>query len=230
MKAQGTKISPLSTESRGGSTFMSQINKRNWDLNWPAGDISNVPYRVFADPAVFREEQERIFRGPTWSYVGLEAEIPNEGDYKTTYIGEVPVILSRDREGGIHVLVNRCAHRGALVLREAFGSKKRYNCVYHQWGYDPNGDLKAVPFKSGAGGGCGYDESFSLIITAISGLKRLVMTRRPSWPIIWFTEPKMMAILFCSARAESLLESCLRTSPSSLPKSLFMILIGFRIY
>ncbi len=149
---------------------MNQTQQSDLGLYWPAGDISHVPYRLFADPAIFRAEQERIFRGPTWNYVGLEAEMPNEGDYKTTHIGEVPVILSRDRDGQVHVLINRCAHRGALVLREAFGSKKRYNCVYHQWGYDPNGDLKAVPLKSGAGSGCGLDESFSM---AEHGLKRL---------------------------------------------------------
>lgn len=149
---------------------MNQTHQRDVDLHWAVGDISHVPYWIFTDRALFQEEQERIFRGPTWNYVGLEAEIPNEGDYKTTHIGEVPVILSRDREGGIHVLINRCAHRGALVLREAFGSKKRYNCIYHQWGYDPNGELKAVPLKSGAGSGGGYDENFCM---ADHGLKKL---------------------------------------------------------
>ena len=149
---------------------MNHIHASEGGFHWPAGDISHVPYRLFADPAIFQQEQERIFRGPTWNYVGLEAEVPNEGDYKTTHIGEVPVILSRDREGKIHVLLNRCAHRGALVLREAFGSKKRYNCVYHQWGYDPNGELKAVPLKSGAGEGIGYGESFCM---ADHGLKKL---------------------------------------------------------
>jgi anthranilate 1,2-dioxygenase large subunit len=149
---------------------MSQSAQPVSGLHWPAGDISHVPYRLFADPAVFQQEQERVFRGPTWNYVGLEAEIPNHGDYKTTHIGEVPVILSRDRDGQIYVLVNRCAHRGALVLRESFGNKKRFNCVYHQWGYDLNGELKAVPLKSGAGSGGGYDETFCL---ADHGLRRL---------------------------------------------------------
>jgi anthranilate 1,2-dioxygenase large subunit len=139
-------------------------------LDWPSGDIANVPYAVFTDPALYTLEQERIYRGPTWSYVGLEAEIPREGDYKTTFIGEVPVILCRDRKGGVNVLVNRCAHRGALVLREAFGSRKRYNCVYHQWSYDPTGALKTVPFMGGVDGEGGYDPSFCL---ASHGLTRL---------------------------------------------------------
>lgn len=149
---------------------MQKSSKSGLDLAWAPDDVANIPYAVFTDPDLYILEQERIYRGPTWSYVGLEAEIPREGDYKTTFIGEVPVILSRDRKGGINVLVNRCAHRGALVLREAFGSRKRYNCVYHQWGYDPTGELKAVPFKGGVDGEGGYGPSFCM---ADHGLQRL---------------------------------------------------------
>ncbi len=60
---------------------MDQLDACEVNLRWPAGDISSVPYQVFTDPAIFQAEQERVFRGPTWSYVGLEAEIPHEGDY-----------------------------------------------------------------------------------------------------------------------------------------------------
>ena len=63
---------------------------------WAAGDVSSVPYRVYTDPEIFRLEQERIFRGPVWSYAGLECELPEPGDYITTYIGTVPVIVSRN--------------------------------------------------------------------------------------------------------------------------------------
>ncbi len=149
---------------------MQQATKKGPILDWPQGDVSNVPYSVFIDPDVYTLEQERVFRGPTWNYVGLEAEIPGEGDYRTTHIGEVPVILCRDKMGGVNVLVNRCSHRGALVLREAFGCRKRFNCVYHQWGYDPTGELKAVPFKGGVDGEGGYDPSFCM---SDHGLTRL---------------------------------------------------------
>lgn len=161
---------------------------------WSPEDVTNIPYAVFTDPALYTLEQERIFRGPTWSYVGLEAEVPGEGDYKTTFIGEVPVILCRDREGGVNVLVNRCAHRGSLVLREAFGSRKRYNCVYHQWGYDPTGELKSVPFKRGVSGEGGYGPSFCM---AEHGLKRLRVERLNGLVFATFHEetPELRAYL-----------------------------------
>src|SRR5262249_43047101 len=77
---------------------------------WAAGGNSCVPHWVYSDPGVYALEQERIFRGPTWSYVALEAELPNPGDFKTTYVGEAPVVVVRDREGDVGVLLNRCAH------------------------------------------------------------------------------------------------------------------------
>lgn len=91
-----------------------------------------VPYGVFTEPGYYDREQERIFRGPHWSFVALEAEIPNSGDYKTTFVGDTPVIVMRGAEGAVHVTVNRCAHRGALVVRDLRGNRSSLECVYHQ--------------------------------------------------------------------------------------------------
>jgi len=131
-------------------------------LDWPRADTTHVPYRVFTDPGLFDLEQERIFRGPTWSYVGLEAEVAAPGDYLSSSIGTTPVVLSRDRAGELHVLVNRCAHRGAPVVREARGSGSLLKCLYHDWSYGLDGRLKGVPFRKGVNGCPGYDESVPL--------------------------------------------------------------------
>ena len=56
------------------------------DLDWPSGDITRVPYRLYTDEGLFEREMERIFYA-SWAYVGLEAEIPNAWDYITTMIG-----------------------------------------------------------------------------------------------------------------------------------------------
>ena len=45
-------------------------------LEWPKEGATRAPYRVMNDPAIYAREQERIFRGPTWHYLCLEAEIP----------------------------------------------------------------------------------------------------------------------------------------------------------
>ncbi len=54
-------------------------------IRFPRDDGSRVPFAVFNSAAVHAREQERIFRGPTWSFLGLEAEIPNPGDFKSTF-------------------------------------------------------------------------------------------------------------------------------------------------
>ena len=130
---------------------------------WPRVETGcAVPYGVFTDPACYAAEQDRLFRGPTWSFVALEAEIPEPGDFKSTAIGEIPVIVTRDREGEVHVLRNRCAHRGALVCRVPRGNAKRLQCVYHQWNFDLSGRLLGVPLRGGVAGQGGMPADFDL--------------------------------------------------------------------
>src|SRR4051812_43490904 len=107
-------------------------------FSWPAEGVTRVPYQVYTDPAIYALEQERIYRGPTWNYLALEAELPSPGDYKTTFVGDAPVVVTRDTDGSLHAFVNRCAHRGATVCMDSFGNSKNkiFTCVYHAWVYD----------------------------------------------------------------------------------------------
>ena len=133
-------------------------------------DPSRIPYRLFLDRDVHRREQERIYRGPTWSFVALASELPEAGDFKATFVGETPVVLTRGAEGELHAWVNRCAHRGATVCREPRGNARDFTCVYHQWCYDPSGRLLGVPFRKGAKGKGGYPADFD---RNAHGLRRL---------------------------------------------------------
>ena len=130
-------------------------------LHWPSEGVTRVPYQVFADPTIYAREQEKIFRGAVWNYVALDAELPNSGDFKTTFIGDTPVVVSRDDNGELHAFVNRCAHRGALVCRETRGNRASHVCVYHQWSYDLCGNLIGVPFRRGIEGKGGYAANFT---------------------------------------------------------------------
>jgi anthranilate 1,2-dioxygenase large subunit len=121
-----------------------------------------VPFRVFTDSDIYRREQERIFRGENWSFVALEAEIPAVGDFKSTFIGDTPIIVTRDQDGAANVLVNRCAHRGATVCRSLRGNTPNLECVYHQWAYDLKGNLIGVPFRRGLRGRGGMPADFEM--------------------------------------------------------------------
>ncbi len=129
-------------------------------IAWPEQADSHVPYQVFVDPAIYEREQERIFRGPVWNYVGLEAELPEPGDFKASFIGDTPIVVTRGKDGRLHAFVNRCAHRGSLVCRELRGNRMTHTCVYHQWSYNLEGDLIGVPFRKGIEGKGGYDADF----------------------------------------------------------------------
>jgi len=116
---------------------------------WPSNGVSEVPFRIYTEPAQYQLEQERLFKGPTWNYLCLAAEILNPGDYVATTVGETAVIVVRDVAGGINAFVNRCAHRGNLLCLERQGSVKEFGCIYHGWTYDLAGQLTGVAFEHG---------------------------------------------------------------------------------
>lgn len=118
-------------------------------LRWESDGTSRIPFMAYTDAELHKKELERFFYTRHWNYVGLEAEVPNAGDYKRTVVGERSVIMVRDADGGISVVENVCAHRGMQFCRERHGNKKEFVCPYHQWSYTLKGDLQGVPFRRG---------------------------------------------------------------------------------
>src|SRR5437016_2476818 len=129
-------------------------------IGWPSNALSEVPFRVYTDPEQYRVEQERIFRGPTWSYLCLTSEIAKPGDWVATTIGEVAVIVARAPDGAINAFVNRCAHRGNLLCLTNKGHGKEITCIYHGWSYDLAGHLTGVAFARGVKGQGGMPPEF----------------------------------------------------------------------
>ncbi len=107
---------------------------------------------MYSDPAIFEAEMEKIFT-QTWVWVAHASEIPDPGSFVLSHVGVQPVIVTRDREGRVHVLVNRCRHRAATVCEIPKGSAKSFRCPYHGWGYALDGALKGVPYPESYGAG-----------------------------------------------------------------------------
>lgn len=116
---------------------------------WPGEGTSRVPFWAYTREDLYKKELDRMFYNGHWCYVGLEAEIPNAGDFKRTVVGERSVIMVRDPQGGVNVVENVCAHRGMRFCRERNGHAKDFFCPYHQWNYSLKGDLQGVPFLRG---------------------------------------------------------------------------------
>jgi len=142
---------------------------------WPQEGTTRLPYWVYSDPELYHREQEIIFQGATWNYVALEAEIPEPGDFKRTFIGDRSVVVVRGRDGAVGVVENRCAHRGVQLCQQHLGHVNEFMCPYHQWTYDLDGRLVGVPFRRGVKGQGGMPGTFAL---ADHGLRQLNTTCR----------------------------------------------------
>lgn len=129
-------------------------------FQWPDDGVTRVPYRIYSDAEIYELEQQRIFRGPIWNFLCLELDISNPGDFKTSTVGEIPVVVTRDGDGAIHAMVNRCAHKGALVCLKERGNAKALSCLYHSWSYDLQGRLKGIAFRRGINGHGGMPDDF----------------------------------------------------------------------
>ena len=129
---------------------------------WDGELLTRIPYRVYRDEGVYRDELKHVFEGPVWNFLGLEAELPEAGSFKTTFIGAMPVIVARDADGEIYAFENRCVHRGALICLEDSGKARDFQCVYHAWTYDLQGNLKGVAFKDGVNGKGGMPGTFCM--------------------------------------------------------------------
>ncbi len=101
---------------------------------------------VYTSAAVFQSELDRIWYRD-WLLVGHVAELPEPGSYVTRRMGRQPVIVCRDRDGRVRVLLNSCTHRGATVLRPGYGRARAFVCMYHGWTFGLDGRLASVPMR-----------------------------------------------------------------------------------
>ena len=105
---------------------------------------------VYLSAEVFELEMERLWRR-AWVFVGHESQVPAAGDYFATDLGRQPVLMLRDGEGKLRVLMNRCAHKGARLVSAPHGhcAGGVLRCPYHGWTYRLDGTLRTVPLKQG---------------------------------------------------------------------------------
>ena len=109
---------------------------------------THIHRRVYTDPGVFDLEMERIW-GRAWIYVGHESQVPVAGDYVTVQLGRTPAVMVRDKNNQVHVLHNRCGHKGAKLVDKPCGRIGGFRCCYHGWTYRLDGKLLGVPHPGG---------------------------------------------------------------------------------
>ena len=107
---------------------------------------------LYIDPEVFQLEMERLW-SRTWIYVGHTSQVPQAGDFITVDIAAKPLILVRQADGSVRLLMNRCAHKGTKLVYDFAGNTgKTLRCPYHAWTYRLDGTLLNIPLKQGYDG------------------------------------------------------------------------------
>lgn len=122
----------------------------------PENGIFRARRDMFTDEELFELEMKHIFEG-NWIYMAHESQIPNPGDYFTLHMGRTPVVITRDKEGALHALINSCSHRGAMLCRFKRRNQTTFTCPFHGWTFSNTGKLLKVKDPNGAG----YPEQFN---------------------------------------------------------------------
>jgi phenylpropionate dioxygenase-like ring-hydroxylating dioxygenase large terminal subunit len=146
-----------------------------------------LPYAWYADSAVLRLEQERIF-ARSWQYAGRADQVVEPGSLSPAWVGSLPVVLVRGRDGELRGFVNVCRHRGH-VLCDADARRETIQCPYHAWTYDLDGKLRSAPRAD-------REEAFE------TGSISLVPVSAEAWGPFVFVNPDPAAAPLSSALGE----------------------------
>src|SRR5690348_1644786 len=115
-------------------------------------DEDRVHRAAYVDPAVYAREL-RTFWAHTWLYLAHASQVPDQGDVVTVDLAGRPLLLVRQADGSLRVLVNRCAHKGTRLVDEERGHVGRhFRCPYHAWTYQLDGAPLGMPMREGYDG------------------------------------------------------------------------------
>lgn len=136
-------------------------------------EAGTIEASAYVDPAIYRLELDTIFR-KCWLFLAHETQIRKPGDFLSTYMGEDPVVVVRQKDGEVKAFLNQCRHRGMRLCRADAGNAKSFTCVYHGWVYGTAGDLINVPLEAEAYGGMDKAEWGARPVPRIARYKGLI--------------------------------------------------------
>ncbi len=132
----------------------------------PGRGIFRVHRSAMTSPEVFELEQDRIF-AHGWLYLAHESELAKPGEYRRRTVAGRPLFIVRGKDGQVRAFLNTCTHRGAILCRQDQGSAETFQCFYHGWTFNNQGQLIGIPDESG------YAECFDRIERGLMQAPRL---------------------------------------------------------
>ena len=104
--------------------------------------------RIYTNQEFFELEQKDIFQS-SWLFVCHESELPKPGCFRTTLAAGKPIVIVRGDDGKIRSFYNICRHRSSPVVRADTGRAKEFQCFYHLWTYNLQGNCTGVTKPDG---------------------------------------------------------------------------------
>ncbi|OUS27561.1 hypothetical protein A9Q99_14035 [Gammaproteobacteria bacterium 45_16_T64] len=125
--------------------MLSLIDKGNSQI----GEPGKLTVSHYADADRLEKEWNYLFKTQP-ILLTHSSRLRNKGDFVSMDIGDLPIILNKDRHGKIRCFVNSCRHRGARLTDKPCGNAKAFKCPYHGWAYMDTGDLQFIPKETDA--------------------------------------------------------------------------------
>ncbi|XDA99652.1 aromatic ring-hydroxylating dioxygenase subunit alpha [Sulfitobacter sp. LCG007] len=131
------------SDARTGATDLTDVRR-------PIAQAKGLPNAHYTDPAIFREERQALLCDG-WAGLGVASDVPAAGDARPVDFAGIPLLLLRDRAGGVRVFQNTCRHRGMILVSEPRRIEGAIRCPYHSWCYATDGRLVSTPHVGGPG-------------------------------------------------------------------------------
>ena len=104
-----------------------------------------LPAEFYYSDEQYALEQQKIWF-EQWVYVGRAETIAEPGQFRTVDITGQSILITRNDEGVLNAFYNVCSHRGSMLCLESEGKTRAvFQCPYHAWCYDLNGELVVTP-------------------------------------------------------------------------------------
>lgn len=109
-----------------------------------AGVQLKNPVSAYTSPEIAAREWQTFFLNYP-HVLGLSSDLPEADCFITSTDLGKPILATRDSAGQFRAFLNVCRHRGTVVEDAERGQKRQFNCPFHAWGYNTQGELISVP-------------------------------------------------------------------------------------